>query len=140
MLLSIGLMVKNESEHLEKCLTSLVPVLEALDSELIIVDTGSTDNTVEIAKKFTDKVYFHEWNNDFSEMRNIVVSYAKGEWFFFVDGDEILNDAQDVIEFFKTERHKNVNSAFIEIRNAITRTNVEQYTVFHALRFFRRDK
>jgi len=133
-------MVKNESEHLEKCLTSLVPVLEALDSELIIVDTGSTDNTVEIAKKFTDKVYFHEWNNDFSEMRNIVVSYAKGEWFFFVDGDEILNDAQDVIEFFKTERHKNVNSAFIEIRNAITRTNVEQYTVFHALRFFRRDK
>ncbi len=50
MKLSIAMMVKNESKYLDKSLSSLKPVLEAVSSELIIVDTGSTDNTVEIAK------------------------------------------------------------------------------------------
>lgn len=140
MLLSIGLMVKNEAKHLEKCLRSLVPILETLDSELIVVDTGSTDNTVEIAKIFTDKVYYHEWNNDFSEMRNKVLSYAKGEWFFFLDGDEVLDDAQGVIDFFKSKRYTKFNSAFIEIRNQLTTANQAQYASFHALRFFRKEK
>jgi len=48
MLLSIVMMVKNEEKHLENCLKSVQPVLNNIDSELIIVDTGSTDNTVEI--------------------------------------------------------------------------------------------
>ncbi|EQB3123896.1 glycosyltransferase, partial [Clostridium botulinum] len=75
MKLSIAMMVKNESKYLDKCLSSLKPVLDAVSSELIIVDTGSTDNTVEIAKKYTDKLYFHNWNNDFSDMRNITIDY-----------------------------------------------------------------
>lgn len=58
MVLSIGMIVKNEEKYLERCLTALKPTLENVDSELIIADTGSTDNTVEIAKRFTDKVYY----------------------------------------------------------------------------------
>ena len=50
MLLSIGMIVKNEQKYLRNCLTSIKPVLDAVDSELIIFDTGSTDETVQIAK------------------------------------------------------------------------------------------
>ena len=86
MLLSIGLMVKNESKHLEKCLQSLVPILTELKAELIIVDTGSTDNTVDIAKRYTDKVFHHEWFDDFAVWL-IVLSYCSGRFFMWTGRD-----------------------------------------------------
>ncbi|MEG1165497.1 MAG: glycosyltransferase, partial [Oscillospiraceae bacterium] len=52
--LSIGMIVKNEEKYLRSCLTALMPLLKQVDSELIIVDTGSTDSTLSIAKEFTD--------------------------------------------------------------------------------------
>ncbi len=78
MKLSICMMVKNEEQNLVRCLDSLKPLRTKLESELIIVDTGSTDKTVDIAKAYTDRVYFHPWNNNFSEMRNSTISYAMG--------------------------------------------------------------
>lgn len=84
--ISCCMIVKNEEQFLEKCLIS---VKEYVD-EIIIVDTGSTDSTVEIAKRFTDKVYFHPWENSFSKARNQALQYAKGDWIFQIDGDEEL--------------------------------------------------
>jgi glycosyltransferase involved in cell wall biosynthesis len=84
--ISCCMIVKNEEEFLEKCLLSIKDYMD----EIIIVDTGSTDNTVEIAKKFTDKVYFHPWENSFSKARNQVLQYATGDWVFQIDGDEEL--------------------------------------------------
>lgn len=133
-------MVKNEAKHLDRCLHSLVTVLETIDSELIIVDTGSTDNTVEIAKKYTKKVYHHEWTNNFSEMRNIVLSYTSGDWFFYLDGDEILEDAGGVIEFFNSGKYRKYNCAFIEMNNIFSKDNQDCYGSFKALRFFKNDK
>ena len=52
MVLSIGMIVKNEEKYLDRCLSALKPILENVESELIIADTGSEDNTVEIAKKY----------------------------------------------------------------------------------------
>ena len=140
MLLSIGMMVKNEEKYLDKCLQGILPILENINSELIIVDTGSTDNTVAIAKRYTDKVYHHEWTYNFGEMRNKVLSYVQGEWFFFLDGDEILDDATGVIEFFKSKKNEKYNAAFITIKNILEESNHDNYAFFHALRFFRRDK
>lgn len=140
MLLSIGMMVKNEEKYLERCLTALQPILNSIDSELIVVDTGSTDKTVEIAKKFTDKVYFHEWTNDFAEMRNIVLRYAKGEWFFYLDADEIIDDYSDIIDFFSTARCKKANAAFFLIKNRTLAENETSLAYFYALRFFRNTK
>lgn len=133
-------MVKNEEKYLEQCLQGIQPILKALDSELIIVDTGSTDSTVEIARRYTDKVYFHQWNNNFGEMRNVVLSYAKGEWFFSLDADEVLEDTTGVIEFFKSKKRKKYNAAFIAMNNIMEENNQENYGLFHALRFFKRDK
>lgn len=140
MLLSIGMMVKNEEKHLEDCLKALQPLLNELDSELIIVDTGSTDKTIEIARKYTDKLYFKKWNNNFSEMRNITISYAEGEWFFVIDGDEILEDVQDMISFFKSKTYKKYNAANLTVRNHSKSNDDANYGMQESTRLFKRSK
>jgi len=84
--ISVCMIVKNEEEFLDNCLKS---VHEYVD-EIIIVDTGSTDGTVEIAQKYTDKIYFHPCENNFSKHRNQSLSYATGDWIFQLDADEEL--------------------------------------------------
>ena len=139
-LLSIGMMVKDEEKYLEECLRGLKPILDAVDSELIIVDTGSTDRTVEIAKKYTNRVYHHEWTGHFGEMRNTVLKYAKGQWFFFIDADEIIDDYTDIVNFFTSKRHKKANAAFFLLKNLLSKEDNESYGYAHMLRFFRKDK
>ena len=117
MLLSIGMIVKNEEKYLEECLTALKPILENVDSELIIADTGSTDRTVEIAKKFTDNVFHFEWINDFAAARNSTLDKAQGEWYMFLDADEIITDATELIEFFNSGEYKRYGSGTITIKN-----------------------
>jgi glycosyltransferase involved in cell wall biosynthesis len=84
--ISACMMVKNEEDNLPRCLESIKDVVD----EIIIVDTGSTDDTVKIAKKYTDKIYFHEWENNFSKHRNQSISYATGDWLLIIDADEEL--------------------------------------------------
>lgn len=117
MVLSIGMIVKNEEKYLRQCLTALQPLRDAVDSELIIVDTGSTDKTVEIAREFTDNVLFFEWINDFSAARNVSLNAAKGEWFMFVDADEVFQSCDDLIYFFKSGEYKEFNSALYNVRS-----------------------
>ncbi|MDE7281133.1 MAG: glycosyltransferase [Ruminiclostridium sp.] len=111
MILSIGMIVKNEEKYLEQCLAAMRPLLEQVDSELIIADTGSADRTVEIAKKFTENVFHFEWINDFSAARNSTLEKAKGEWYMFIDADEILQNCDDIIKFFNSGEYKKYASA-----------------------------
>lgn len=140
MLLSIGMIVKNEEKFLERCLTALQPILDNLDSELIIADTGSTDNTVEIAKKFTDNVFYFEWINDFAAARNSTFERAKGEWYMFVDADEILQSCDELIDFFKSGEYKRYNAGTFIIRNFDTYDNNSAYNDFHGLRLIKRER
>jgi len=119
MLLSIGMIVKNEEKYLHDCLTGLQPILEQVHSELIIYDTGSTDTTVEIAKKFTDKVYHCEWRGDFAWARNHTVDRAIGKWYMFVDADEVFEDTKDLIRFFNTEEYKQYECACLRMRSVV---------------------
>lgn len=119
MLLTIGMIVKNEEKYLERCLNGIKPILDSIDSELIITDTGSTDRTVEIAKRFTDKILHFEWADDFAAARNTALDIAKGEWFMFLDADEIFESCEGIIDFFNSGRHKHYNSASFIIRNLI---------------------
>lgn len=139
MLLTIGMMVKNEEKHLEECLDSLVPLLDNLDAELVIVDTGSEDKTVEIARKYTEKLYFHEWNNNFSEMRNITIGYAKGDWFFCIDGDEVLEEPEKIIEFFKTGDYLEYYSASMGVKNLTNSKDLSKYGLCDGIRLFKND-
>lgn len=138
MLLSIVMIVKNEEKILKKMLESLMALRHSIDSELIIVDTGSTDNTVEIAKNYTQNVYFHEWDNDFSSMRNKSISYARGKWIFILDADEILIDYSKLIEFFNCDMYKKFNSASIKLKN-IYSLDQDSYGYSSVLRLFKNE-
>jgi len=111
------MIVKNEEKYLDECLAALKPILDRLESELIIVDTGSVDNTVEIAKKYTKKVYYFEWCNDFAAARNETLKYATGKWYMYIDADEILQDASELINFFNSNEYENYEGAKYEIKS-----------------------
>ncbi|MGH4141097.1 glycosyltransferase [Clostridium sp.] len=138
MKVSICMMVKNEEKYLDKCLTYLQKFMKSVDSELIIVDTGSEDSTVDIAKKYTDKVYFHKWNNNFSDMRNITINYASGEWIFIIDADEMLVKYGDILKFINSEYDKKYNTVFITVKN-ITGSKEGDYSTFSSPRIFKND-
>jgi glycosyltransferase involved in cell wall biosynthesis len=115
---TIGMIVKNEEKDLERCLIGIKPILEAVKSELIIVDTGSTDKTVEIAEKHGAKVLYFDWIGDFSAARNVGLRAAKGEWFMFIDADEHLINGEKLAAFFcDTEFNKDFDTASFIIRN-----------------------
>jgi glycosyltransferase involved in cell wall biosynthesis len=84
--LSLCMIVKNEAENLARCLASVQGVAD----ELIVVDTGSTDQTVEIAESFGAKVFHEAWQNDFSRARNAALAQATSQWILHLDADEAL--------------------------------------------------
>jgi len=84
---SICMIVKNEEKNLERCLRS---IKQCKNYEIIIVDTGSTDKTLKIAKSHNAKIFKYKWNNDFSAARNKAMEYARGDWVLILDADEEL--------------------------------------------------
>ncbi len=84
--ISLCMIVKNEEKVLARCLDS---VKEAMD-EIIIVDTGSTDQTKAIARRYTDKVYDFEWINDFAAARNFSFSKATMDYQMWMDADDVM--------------------------------------------------
>jgi len=90
--LSISLMSNGKKNTVRRCLDSLIPVMEAVPSELIIVDTkgGVPNDSVEIAREYTDKIYPFVWCDDFAAARNVCFKHARGEWFLFQDDDEVF--------------------------------------------------
>lgn len=85
--LSLCMIVKNEEEHLAKCLASVEPLVD----EMIVVDTGSTDKTVDIARVFGAQVHDFEWTSNFAEARNFSLSKAAGDWILVLDADEVVS-------------------------------------------------
>lgn len=76
--------VKNEAKNLAKSIKSLKNQV----NEIVVVDTGSTDNTTTVARKLGAKVYSFPWQDDFSKARNFALSKAKGDWLILLDADE----------------------------------------------------
>ena len=136
MLLSIGLIVKNEEKYLERCLQALQPIRDALECELIIADTGSTDRSVEIAKKYADQFIEIEWRDDFAWARNQGLALASGEWFLYIDADEIFVETSQLINFFKMGEYKRYGSASLVYRNIIG-GDVNKYYLMNIVRLCR---
>jgi len=84
--ISVCMIVKNEEAMLPRCLDSVKPIAD----EIVIIDTGSTDRTVEIAKSYGAYVHHHPWQGNFSKHRNQSIEYSTGDWLLFIDADEEL--------------------------------------------------
>jgi len=97
--LSQCMIVKNEEKNIEKALSWA----KGIAFEQIVVDTGSTDRTVEIAERLGAKVFHFEWINDFSAAKNFAIEQASGNWIAFLDADEYFSpeDAAKLLPFFK---------------------------------------
>lgn len=88
--LSLCMIVKNEESCLDRCLAS---VQGAVD-EIVILDTGSTDSTVEIARRYTDRVFEYVWRDDFAAARNASLSYATKPFILWLDADDMLDRSE----------------------------------------------
>ena len=88
--ISLCMIVKDEEMHIARCLDSVAGLVE----EIIIVDTGSVDRTVEIASGYTSKVYSYVWKDDFSDARNYSFSKASMDYCMWMDADDILDEAE----------------------------------------------
>lgn len=84
--ISAVVLTKNSDLSLRQCLKSL-----DFASEIIIIDDMSQDNTLDIARKYTDKIHSHSLGNDFSKQRNYGLSVAENDWVLFVDSDEVIS-------------------------------------------------
>lgn len=94
--LSLCMIMKNEERWIAQCLESV----QGLVDEIIIVDTGSTDRSMDIAKSYGAKVYEHPWEDDFSKSRNRSIDYATGDWILVLDADEVIaqSDKDKIID------------------------------------------
>ncbi len=136
--LSIGMIVKNEEAILEECLQALEPLRRAVSSELIIADTGSTDRTIEIAEKYADTLFQIPWNGDFGAARNETLDRAQGEWFFYIDADEVLDaDCGELIHLLQSEEAKKYQTISM-VRYEYTDNTHSDYSTTHYLRIHRR--
>ena len=84
------MIVKNEEMHIARCLDSVAGLVE----EIVIVDTGSTDRTVEIVSGYTSKVYLYPWKDDFADARNYSFSKASMDYCMWMDADDILEEKE----------------------------------------------
>lgn len=141
MKLSIAMIVKNEEKNIERTLIPLKQLKNYANIEIIIVDTGSTDRTVEIAKQYTDKIYFEKWNNNFADMRNVSIKYCTGDWILILDADEVLYDVKELAKLINGKILDNFNSVFIKIINFTDNVeySIENGSISPMMRLFKND-
>ena len=123
--LSACLIVKNEATLLSRCLESISSFVD----EIIVVDTGSTDNTVEIAHRYGAQIYHFVWTGDFSAARNESLRHARGEWILYIDADEVI-DAVNAAKIREIINRKDIMA--VTIRQCIPQPADNIATAFYS--------
>lgn len=122
--ISLCMIVKNEENLLSRCLDSV----QGLVDEIIIVDTGSSDDTKSIAKEYTELVYDFPWRDDFSAARNFSFSKASMEYIMWLDADDVFN-RENLDEFLRLKK-SNFNNADIIMMPYVTAFDEEGNPTF----------
>lgn len=117
--ISVCIIAKNEESRIEKCLASIKPY----GFEIVVVDTGSTDHTKEIAEKYADQVLDFVWCDDFSAARNYSLQAASNNWIFMLDCDEWIKKI-DVEELNYFRKHLSDKVGSITRENLVTRDGI----------------
>lgn len=132
---SVCIIAKNEERYIENCLKHLL----MSGMEIVVVDTGSTDRTREIAMKYTDQVYDFEWINDFAAARNFAASKAHNNWILVLDCDEYIQNLDEKALRICMQQHIR-HVGMLELHNMKTLENGEKtYHVDQVPRFYNRN-
>jgi len=130
-LLSLCMIVKNEEKNLPRCLESVQGQVD----EIVVVDTGSSDRTVEVASQYGARVLTHPWNGDFSAARNVSLDHASGDWVLWLDADEELLQAPDGSTLKKMADSGAAEAYLVPVQNMRLDGS---FTAHYAVRFFRK--
>ena len=114
-LLSLCMIVKNEAEYLETCLKLARPHVD----EIVVIDTGSTDGTQDIARRYADVFEEIEWPNSFAAARNYSLDRASGRYILILDGDEYIADPRDWILLRQVIQEVRPAAARLRVRNVL---------------------
>lgn len=135
--ISLCMIVKNEEKILSRCLDSVAPLMD----EIIIVDTGSTDRTREIAAKYTDRIYEFEWIDDFSAARNFAFSKATMEYIYSADADEVLDqENQERFKLLKESLMPEIEIVQMKYANQLQFQTVYNFDEEYRPKLFKRNR
>ena len=138
MKISACVIVKNEECNLRTWLKQM----QDLADEMIVVDTGSTDSSREIAEQGGAKVYIHSWQNDFAAAKNAALEHASGDWVLFLDADEYFSEEtkNNIRPYLLTlDNKKEIQAIFCTLINIDADNNNDCISIIESLRIFRRD-
>lgn len=117
-LLSISMLVSGKKEeYLSRSLESLLYFKEAFPCEIILVDTGCSQEQRRFIAKYADLIVDFPWCDDFAAARNAGLKEARGKWFLYLDDDEWFEDPKEIIAFFQTGEYERYNCASYVVRN-----------------------
>ncbi|WP_425058770.1 glycosyltransferase [Sporomusa carbonis] len=125
------MIVRNEEAYIARCLESV----RHLVNEIIIVDTGSTDNTLAVARRYTSKIYSFPWQNDFGKARNFALDKCTGNWILSLDADETVDASQGTFRAL-IENHPESKAFLLPLYYQSNKTVQDDERCF-VLRFFR---
>jgi len=132
MMISACIITKNEEKNIKRCLESIKNMVD----EIVVVDTGSEDSTIDIVRTYTDKVYSYSWNDDFSAVRNFAIEQAVGDYILFLDADESLIEKFNFKTFLRNKEFLE-EAYLIKIFNIDLDKSDEVIDEFWAIRFFK---
>lgn len=118
-ILTISILISNRPDTVKRCLDSIKSIMEHVETELILTDTGCGPEVRRIIEQYTDHIIDFTWCKDFSAARNVGLEQAKGQWFMYLDDDEWFEDTGAIEEFFLSGESKNYNVAYYTVRNYV---------------------
>lgn len=130
--ISLVMIVRNEKDNLYECLESVKNYMD----EIVVVDTGSTDNTTEIAKSFGAKIYNYSWINNFSDARNFALNNSTSDWNLILDADERVTNWNHQKILHYTQKNKFIGK--IKINNTFIQNNEERLSQIYISRLLPR--
>lgn len=131
--ISVCIIAKNEEKHIEECCKHLAPY----GFEIVLVDTGSTDKTVELARRYTDCIYYFDWCNDFSAAKNYAIEKASHDWILSIDCDEYIEYMDQTTLAALMQSHPTAAGRIL-IRNRFTENGQTAYEQVRVSRFVNR--
>lgn len=130
MSLSVCIICKDEEKNIRRCLESI----KNIANEIIVVDTGSSDKTIEIVKEYKVTLINHRWNNDFSDARNISIKKATCDWILILDADEEMDRESGLRLLEIIKNHTEYEGLFVSLINVIENREVSKAVVFRVFK------